>query len=147
MHRFHAPGLLAWAILSLLSSPSFAECGVASVYWEGSRTASGERFKPDGISAAHKTLPFGAMVVVRNQKTGAAIRVRINDRGPFVRGRIIDLSRGAARAFGMGAGLASVCIEVVAFGEGRKADRVLKRKGGKARRVRRIEEPSFLSWW
>jgi rare lipoprotein A len=72
-----------------------------------------------GISAAHKSLPFGTRVVVRNQRTGRSITVRINDRGPFVGGRIIDLSTGAKNALGMG-GLAPVCLEVVSFGSGKK---------------------------
>ena len=92
-----------------------AECGIASTYSEGSRTASGERYNHMGVSAAHKTLPFGTIVRVRNQRTGRSIDVRINDRGPFVSGRIIDLSTGAKNALGMD-GLASVCIEVVSFG-------------------------------
>lgn len=107
--------LAAIAVIVLVSAPARAECGVASVYWQGAQTANGERFNPDGISAAHKTLPFGSRVIVRNQRTGKSILVRINDRGPFVPGRIIDLSRGAARQFGM-AGLAQVCIDVVSYG-------------------------------
>jgi rare lipoprotein A len=107
--------LAAIAVIVFVSAPARAECGVASVYWQGARTANGERFNPDGVSAAHKTLPFGSRVVVRNQRTGKSILVRINDRGPFVAGRIIDLSRGAARQFGM-AGLAQVCIDVVSYG-------------------------------
>ncbi len=67
-------------------------------------TASGEKFVPSGMTAAHRTLPFGTMVRVVLDKKGAdphGIMVRINDRGPFVRGRIIDLSRGASKALGM----------------------------------------------
>src|SRR5262245_41506287 len=94
---------------------AFAQCGTASWYHEGSRTANGERYRPDGISAAHRTLPFGTRVEVRNQRTGRSIVVRINDRGPFIRGRIIDLSRGAQRALGMG-GLAPVCLAVLGRG-------------------------------
>ena len=78
-----------------------AACGTASWYHEGAQTANGERYRPDGISAAHKTLPFGTRVLVRNQRTGRTVTVRINDRGPFIRGRIIDLSRGAKRVIGM----------------------------------------------
>jgi len=93
-----------------------AACGTASWYHEGSKTANGERYRPDGISAAHKTLPFGTRVLVRNQRTGRSVTVRINDRGPFIRGRIIDLSRGAKRVIGMD-GLASVCLTVLGRGE------------------------------
>jgi rare lipoprotein A len=94
---------------------AFAQCGTASWYHEGSRTANGERYRPDGISAAHRTLPFGTRVQVHNQRTGRSIVVRINDRGPFIKGRIIDLSRGAQRALGMG-GLAPVCLAVLGRG-------------------------------
>ena len=101
---------------------SFAECGIASTYSMGSRTANGEHFSHMGISAAHKSLPFGTRVVVRNQRTGRSITVRINDRGPFVAGRIIDLSAGARNALGMD-GLASVCLEVESYGSGAKGFR------------------------
>jgi rare lipoprotein A len=78
---------------------------VVSYYDSGRRTASGERFNPDGISAAHRTLPFGSSVTITNPENGRAVTVRINDRGPFIPGvrpdGAIDLSRGAARAIGM----------------------------------------------
>ena len=67
----------------------------------GNRTASGERFNPDGLTAAHKSLPFGTCLVVSNPKTGRTIVVRVNDRGPFTKGVTLDLSAGAARAIGM----------------------------------------------
>ncbi|MGO8953657.1 MAG: septal ring lytic transglycosylase RlpA family protein [Rhodomicrobium sp.] len=98
---------------------AFAECGIASTYSSGTRTANGERYDHTGISAAHKSLPFGTRVVVRNQRTGHSITVRINDRGPFVAGRIIDLSTGAKNALGMD-GLAPVCLEVVSYGSGKR---------------------------
>jgi rare lipoprotein A len=98
---------------------ALAECGIASTYSSGTRTANGELYNHMAISAAHKTLPFGSRVVVRNQRTGRSITVRINDRGPFVAGRIIDLSTGAKNALGMD-GLASVCLEVVSFGSGKR---------------------------
>jgi rare lipoprotein A len=94
---------------------ALAQCGTASWYHEGSRTATGERYRPDGITAAHRSLPFGSIVEVRNQKTGRTVTVRINDRGPYIGGRIIDLSRGAKRVIGMD-GLAPVCIAVVGQG-------------------------------
>jgi rare lipoprotein A len=112
-----ARALMLAATIAFVPAPALAECGVASVYWEGARTANGERFAPDGISAAHKSLPFGSRVIVRNQKTGRSIIVRINDRGPFVAGRIIDLSRGAAHYAGVN-GLAPVCLEVISYGSG-----------------------------
>ncbi len=103
------------AFLALAPAAASAECGIASTYSSGNRTANGEVYNHMGVSAAHKTLPFGTRVVVRNQKTGRSIVVRINDRGPFVGGRIIDLSTGAKNALGMG-GLAPVCVEVVSYG-------------------------------
>jgi len=96
-----------------------AECGIASTYSSGTRTANGERYDHMGVSAAHKSLPFGTRVVVRNQRTGRSITVRINDRGPFVPGRIIDLSTGAKNALGVD-GLAPVCLEVVSYGSGKR---------------------------
>ncbi len=77
-------------------------------------TASGERFDKSDLTAAHKTLPFGTRVKVTNQSSGKTVVVRINDRGPFKPGRVIDLSEAAARHIGMtGRGLAAVKIEVV----------------------------------
>jgi rare lipoprotein A len=67
----------------------------------GNRTASGERFNPDGMTAAHRSLPFGTCLVVGNPKTGRTTVVRVNDRGPFTKGVTLDLSAGAARAIGM----------------------------------------------
>jgi rare lipoprotein A len=93
------------------------ERGVASWYGPGfhhRRTANGEIFDQDGLTAAHRTLPFDSLIEVRNLDNGKAVRVRINDRGPFVGGRIIDLSRGAARAIDMlGPGTAQVELRVV----------------------------------
>lgn len=86
--------------------PSSGRCkafnGVASWYGSGRQTANGERFNPNGLTAAHRTLPFGTHVRVTNHNNGRSVIVRINDRGPFVGGRAIDLARGAARAIGMG---------------------------------------------
>ncbi len=80
------------------------EQGMASWYgrkFHGRLTANGERYDMYGISAAHKTLPLGTWVMVRNESNGKTLKVRINDRGPFVHGRIIDLSYGAARKLDM----------------------------------------------
>ena len=76
------------------------EHGIASVYSDH-RTASGERFSSRALTAAHRTLPFGTRVVVTSPRTGRSVVVRINDRGPFVRGRIIDLSPAAASELGL----------------------------------------------
>ena len=74
---------------------------VATYYVAGRRTASGQAFNTNGLTAAHRTLPFGSQVTVMNPQTGASVTVVINDRGPFTRGVTLDLSRGAARAIGM----------------------------------------------
>ncbi|MBD2137558.1 septal ring lytic transglycosylase RlpA family protein [Anabaena sp. FACHB-1237] len=91
--------------------------GMASWYGydgSGSRTASGERYRPEGLTAAHRTLPLGTKVRVTNTRTGQSVVVRINDRGPYIRGRIIDLSAGAARVLGMiRSGVAPVKVEVL----------------------------------
>lgn len=75
-------------------------CGGASWYALRSRTASGEMMNPAALTAAHKTLPLGSTVKVTNLNNGKAVVVRINDRGPFIKGRLIDLSKGAARRLG-----------------------------------------------
>jgi rare lipoprotein A len=89
---------------------SSGESGVASVYTDR-HTASGERMNSGAMTAAHRTLPFGTMVTVINNHTGQSVVVRINDRGPFVRGRVIDLSPAAARTIGVN-GLAAVSLKV-----------------------------------
>lgn len=99
---------------SVTGSRGLGSSGIASYYWQGQRTATGERFNPSGLTAAHRTLPFGTRVRVTNLANGRAVTVRINDRGPFIAGRVIDLSRGAAQAVGMtGAGLARVNVAVI----------------------------------
>jgi peptidoglycan lytic transglycosylase len=84
----------------------------ATQYSSGLGTASGEPFRPDGLTAAHKKLPFGTRVKVTNPRTGATTIVKINDRGPFTHGRDIDLSRGAARAIGL-TSVGTVCTEIL----------------------------------
>jgi rare lipoprotein A len=101
--------ILAALILCVCAAAPHAE--VASWYGaeSGNRTASGERFVPGRMTAAHRTLPFGTLVRVTYR--GRSVVVRINDRGPFVRGRVIDLSPAAASAIGVG-GLAPVSLSV-----------------------------------
>jgi rare lipoprotein A len=87
-----------------------AESGIASVYaYSGSKTAGGQRANPGGLTAAHRTLPFGTMVRVTNKRNGKSVVVRINDRGPFIRGRVIDLTPAGARALAF-SGLAPVTL-------------------------------------
>jgi len=111
----------------------FEQSGIASWYgpgFHGKTTANGEAYDMEAMTAAHKQLPFGSIVEVRNRDNGRKARVRINDRGPFVRGRIIDLSKAAARAIGMlGPGTARVRIRVVG-----RSDRAPSRsRAGKGR--------------
>jgi peptidoglycan lytic transglycosylase len=88
--------------------------GVASYYKSGKQTANGESFNPNGLTAAHRTLPFGTKVRVTNMRNGKSVVVRINDRGPFVRGRVIDLSLGAARLVEMtSSGVAKVTYSIL----------------------------------
>jgi rare lipoprotein A len=96
--------------LTCLSAPAFAETCIASRYgYGGGRTASGERMNPNEMTAAHRARPFGSHVTVTSHSTGRSVTVRINDRGPFVKGRCIDLSTGAARVLGL-AGIATVSL-------------------------------------
>ena len=97
-------------LLILSPTPSRADSGIASVYWEGSRTANGERFVPEGLTAAHRTLRFGTRLKVTYRNR--TVTVRVNDRGPFIKGRVLDLSRGAAREIGC-SGLCKVTWEVL----------------------------------
>ncbi len=85
----------------------------------GPQTANGERYNPGGLTAAHRTLPFGTRVRVTSARTGRSVVVRINDRGPFHGNRIIDLSTGAARAIGLTeSGVGGVRLDVLGGGEG-----------------------------
>ena len=88
--------------------------GLASYYKSGKQTANGEYFNPNGLTAAHRTLPFGTKLRVTNLRTGKSVVVRINDRGPFIRGRVIDLSLGAAKLVEMTtSGVAKVSYSVI----------------------------------
>jgi rare lipoprotein A len=94
-----------------LGASANAQSGIASVY-SGERTANGEYAHAGRLTAAHRSLPFGTLVRVTHKRTGRSVVVRINDRGPFVGGRIIDLTPAAARAIGFN-GLAPVEVTVV----------------------------------
>ena len=88
--------------------------GLASFYSHGWRTASGEKFDPHDLTAAHRSLPFGTRIRVTNLATGQSVTVRVNDRGPFVRGRAIDVSSSAAKMLGITRrGVAKVKLDVV----------------------------------
>ena len=110
---FLASGVIA--CVSAAPSPP-AQKGLASVYSEqlnGKKTASGERYDSSALTAAHRTLPLGAEIRVTNLDNGRSVRVRVNDRGPHVQGRIVDLSSRAAAALGMRTGVARVRLEIL----------------------------------
>jgi rare lipoprotein A len=106
---------------SPVPAPPAAERGLASWYgkeFDGLPTASGETFRPEKISAAHRTLPLGTVVDVTNERNGRTVRVKVNDRGPFVAGRIVDLSKAAAQEIGsVGDGVVPVTLRVVSLGD------------------------------
>ena len=103
----------------------FVERGEASWYgpgFHGNKTANGERYDMHQLTAAHRTLPLGSIAVVRSMSTGRQVTIRINDRGPFARGRVLDLSLAGAHALGMtGAGTDQIELRVVGY-QGRIAD-------------------------
>jgi rare lipoprotein A len=115
-------------VLLLLCSAALAQVqtGKASFYadkFEGRPTASGEKYRHNKLTAAHKTLPFGTKVKVTNLDNNKSVEVIINDRGPYVDGRIIDLSKSAAEQLGfINQGLAEVKVEIVDPGDGKKSD-------------------------
>ncbi len=119
MFRFIVPAFIGLA--AFLPSPveAASRCGIASFYgrsdnFHGRLTASGERFNADAHTFAHRSLPFGTRIIVTNQDNGRSVVVRGNDRGPFVPGRIIDLSEGAfGKIASPGQGLANVCYRLV----------------------------------
>jgi peptidoglycan lytic transglycosylase len=104
-------GLLGAAMLIPFGAAQADQVGHASWYALTSQTASGERMNPKELTAAHRSLPFGTKVLVENLNNGRSVVVRINDRGPFIGGRVIDLSKAAAAQIGMiGSGTAKVRI-------------------------------------
>lgn len=109
-------GTLITAPVGVASASNFEQSGIASIhmYPRPMMTASGERTNNNGLNAAHKSLPFGTMVQVTNRRTGQSVVVKVIDRGPYIRGRIIDVSPAAAKAIGFwGAGVAPVTLTVV----------------------------------
>jgi len=107
-------GVFALLIFIALATSASGEDRVSASWYgdefRGKRTASGETFNPQNLTAAHRTLPFGTCLVVGNPGNGKSVNVRVNDRGPFVRGRVLDLAAGAARAIGM------VATEIITMG-------------------------------
>ena len=125
MNSFKHNDLLRWMVLtalftihcSLLTSPVRAQSlqkGKASFYakrFHGRKTASGERLHPDSMTCAHRSYPFGTLLMVYNPANGRSVHVRVTDRGPYVQGRIIDLSWSAAKKLGIiGQGIATVFV-------------------------------------
>ena len=112
--RSTAAGAVALAgvfLVAAYTGPASAQCGGASWYALHSKTASGERMNPAAMTAAHRTLPFGSKVIVTNQRNGKSVVVRINDRGPFIKGRVIDLSKAAANRLGfISSGVTNICM-------------------------------------
>jgi rare lipoprotein A len=107
-----AAALCGAAMTLCLSIAANAQSGVASVYaYSGGKTASGEAASPGELTAAHRTLPFGTHVRVTNHRNGRSVVVRINDRGPFVKGRVIDLTPAAAQMLGI-SGLGQVTLDI-----------------------------------
>lgn len=117
---------LACAAPSLAGKKAYTEEGLASWYgkkFQGKKTASGEKFDMHKLTAAHRTLPFGTRVKVTRIDNGKNVVVKINDRGPFVEGRIIDLSKAAAKKLDMiNTGVARVRIKVVKSAQNKKSD-------------------------
>ncbi len=122
MRRF----LFSFAICLSTAALAQVQTGKASFYadkFEGTPTASGEKYHPNKLTAAHKTLPFGTRVRVTNLSNNETVEVVINDRGPYVENRILDLSRSAAEKLGfVNQGLADIKLEVVDAGDGKTSD-------------------------
>ena len=120
-------GILIAAIPLSSSLAATTQTGVASVY-SGEQTANGEYAHASALTAAHRTLPFGTMVKVTNIETDRYVVVRINDRGPYIRGRVIDLTPAGARAIGS-SGLAQVRLTVLSVGTSRASRSVRSTEG------------------
>ena len=106
--------LSAVLAIGLFAAPVHAATGWASYYKSGRLTANGEHFKPMGLTCAHRKLAFGTKLRVTNLHTGKSVIVRVNDRGPFIRGRILDLSLGAAKLIGLTAsGVGKISFTII----------------------------------
>ncbi len=155
--RYMVVSLISLAVVSHLAcqsprprSPSArvgSASGLATWYggkrWHGRLTASGEVFDQERLTAAHRRFPFGTLVRVRNLRNGRTVTVRITDRGPYGKGRIIDLSKAGARRLGMlRAGVVPVRLTVIKWGRGRKKgwQRRVKLYRARQRRLRRLRQ-------
>lgn len=106
-----AVALAGVMLVGASTAQASAQCGNASWYALYSQTASGEQMDPSELTAAHRTLPFGTKLKITNQTNGKTVIVRINDRGPFIKGRVIDLSKGAAKQLGfISSGVTNICM-------------------------------------
>ncbi|MER8907803.1 septal ring lytic transglycosylase RlpA family protein [Mesorhizobium sp. M0854] len=106
-----AATIAAGLMVGASTASAAAQCGRVSWYSLHSRTASGERMNPSALTAAHRSLPFGTKLKVTNRNNGRSVVVRINDRGPFIKGRMLDLSKGAASQLGfISSGHTAVCM-------------------------------------
>jgi rare lipoprotein A (peptidoglycan hydrolase) len=115
---FRVPGLAGLFVAAAsdqLARHRQEQCAsIPPSFYTDTRTASGEKFNPDELTAAHPTLPFGTKLRVTNTVTGRSVTVRVNDRGPYVHGRVVDVTHSAAQALGMvGSGVAKVKLDVV----------------------------------
>lgn len=110
-------GTLGTGVMALMmtgSAQAAGTCGKASWYALNSKTASGEQMNPSAMTAAHRSYRFGTKLRVTNKRNGRSVIVRINDRGPFIKGRIVDVSKAAARKLGfINSGHTSVCIQKI----------------------------------
>ncbi|WP_423340263.1 septal ring lytic transglycosylase RlpA family protein [Rhizobium sp. HT1-10] len=109
-----AATISASVVINPIAAFAATGCGGASWYAAHSKTASGERMNASTLTAAHRSLAFGTRLRVTNKHNGKSVVVRVNDRGPFIRGRVLDLSRAAAQDIGMvSSGTANICYSVV----------------------------------
>ncbi|WP_105370401.1 septal ring lytic transglycosylase RlpA family protein [Neorhizobium huautlense] len=128
---FAVAATASFALLGSAQANAAPGCGHASWYALTSKTASGERMNASLLTAAHRSLPFGTKVKVTNKRNGKSVVVRINDRGPFIRGRVIDVSKAAAKNIGMvSSGTAQVCYQIVDAGTQKIAGKGLKEIDG-----------------
>lgn len=127
--------------------PSYRTHGTASWYgpgFYGKRTANGEKYNAKAMTAAHRTLPFNTTLKVTNLDNGKSVVVRINDRGPFIRGRVIDLSKKAAQELGLiGTGTAEVELVAIAAKRGEESQEIKKGPANKKKKKKKLSDPAL----